>query len=107
MINRFSHLKKKRNNSLPVEDFIGNASKSSYARIANKQKLKKSVLLSIAGKMDRELECVKPIQLYLKKDVSADLKKFCHGNNQAILNYIIRKGLDQLIAENELVLVIE
>jgi hypothetical protein len=107
MSNRFEHLKNKPKAESSMLDFIDSANKDVNTRIANKQVSTKQILLSISGKMDREKECMKPVLLHLKRDISVDIEKYCHGNKQAILNYLIRKGLDSLIEKGELELVTE
>lgn len=45
--------------------------------------------------------------LYLKKDITSDIEHYCHGNKQGIMNYLIRKGLDELIKINKLQMVMD
>lgn len=101
---------KKRKNSIPksVNDFIEGANVNIYAKESLKKPSPDDILLSFAGKIDRENECVhKPILLYLKKDVAADIEKYCYGNKQGIMNYLIKRGLDELIKDNKLQLIME
>jgi hypothetical protein len=109
MNNRFEHLKKKTvTQDKNVDEFINGANELGRAKLAKKPVSKQDVLLSISGRMDRGLECDnKPVLLHLKKDISKDIDRYCHGNKQAIINYLVRKGLDQLIEKGELVLVME
>ena len=108
MTNRFEHLKKTNKEHNDVNKFIEKADDLGTAKLAKKSVSKENIILSIAGKMDREQECdKKPILLHLKKDISNDIDKYCHGNKQAIINYLVRKGLDELIKHGELILVTE
>jgi len=108
MSNRFEHLKKKNIPQQGVDEFISAANKIEGSKLAKKNISKKDILLSISGRMDRSLECdKKTILLHLKKELSRDIDKYCHGNKQAILNYLIQKGLDQLVKNGELILVME
>lgn len=109
MSNRFEHLKKKpTGQGQNLEEFIGGANEIGGAKLAQKSVSKKDILLSISGRMDREMACdKKPVLLHFKKDISRDINKYCHGNKQAIVNYLVRKGLDNLIERGELILVME
>jgi hypothetical protein len=100
---RFSHLKKYKQNN--PEEFIEEASESKTSKIAKEHK--ENILLSISGNISKTEKSPKPFLLYLKKDVEADMKKYCHGNRQAVLNYLIRKGLNKLIEDDELKIVTE
>ncbi|WP_028389227.1 hypothetical protein [Legionella fairfieldensis] len=91
-----------------VDDFIESANANVHSKEAVKKPSADEILLSFSGRIDRENDCVhKPILLYLKKDIVADLEHFCHGNKQGIMNYLIRRGLDELIKNNKLELVME
>jgi len=91
-----------------VDDFIEAANVIRKSDEAVKKTSADDILLSFAGRIDRENECVnKPVLLYLKKDVSLDIEHYCHGNKQGIMNYLIRKGLDELIKLNKLQMVLE
>lgn len=105
-----SHHKKRNKNSTPksVNEFIEGANVNLHAEEAVKKLSPDDILLSFAGKIDRENECVhKPVLLYLKKDVAADMEKHCHGNKQGIMNYLIKRGLEELIKDNKLQLIME
>ncbi|BCA97178.1 hypothetical protein TUM19329_35390 (plasmid) [Legionella antarctica] len=91
-----------------VEDFIESANAIINSKEAIKKPSQEDILLSFSGRIDRENECEKkPVLLYLKKDIATDIENYCHGNKQGIMNYLIRKGLDQLIKDNKLQLVME
>lgn len=98
----------KSNQPKSLEDFIDDANKIRNSKEAVKKPSQENILLSFSGRIDRENECEKkPVLLYLKKDISADIEHYCHGNKQGIMNYLIRKGLDELIKNNKLQLIME
>jgi len=101
MNNRFGHLKKRSKTPKNVEEFIEAAEKPKRVRVARRQRKKEGVLLSVSGKMDRGIECDKPIRLFIKKDINQDIDKFCTGNKQGIINFLIRKGLDEIIKDGK------
>lgn len=100
MSNRFSHIK---NRNRDVESFIEKANDSKKNKLIRCQE--EQVLLSIASRMNRDKECKKVVLLHVKKDIISDIDKYCHGNKQAILNYLLRRGLDTLIKEGKLILI--
>jgi hypothetical protein len=90
------------------DEFIDGANTITYAIEAVKKKSSENILLSFSGRIDREHECEKkPVLLYLKKDIASDIDHYCHGNKQGVMNYLLRKGLDDLIKMNKLELVME
>lgn len=105
MNNRFGHMKNRKKN---LEEFIEGANtpieKSDTKPSKNTQKQKEKILLSISSKMNRDEECGKPVLLYLKKDIAEEIDKHCHGNKQAILNYLLKRGVTSIIENNELIL---
>ncbi|MGQ3889992.1 hypothetical protein ACQUW5_13300 [Legionella sp. CNM-1927-20] len=91
-----------------VDEFIEDANNIDNSKEAVKKPSQEDILLTFAGKIDREKECEKkPVLLYLKKDIANDIAHYCHGNKQGIMNYLLRKGLDELIKNNKLQLIIE
>lgn len=98
----------KPNTPKSIDDFIESANAITKAKEAVKKPSQEDILLSFSGRIDRENDCEKkPVLLYLKKDVALDIESFCHGNKQGIMNYLIRRGLDELIKENKLQLIME
>ncbi|HBD7476144.1 TPA: hypothetical protein QH041_003091 [Legionella pneumophila] len=98
----------KANVAKTVDDFIEGANAIVKSKEAEKKPSQEDILLSFSGRIDRENECEKkPVLLYLKKDIALDIENYCHGNKQGIMNYLIRRGLDQLIQDNKLQLVME
>jgi|GraSoiStandDraft_16_1057320.scaffolds.fasta_scaffold878522_2 hypothetical protein len=86
-----------------LEEFIEGASKETTAKKARKRTSNKDLLLILTGALRRE-ECTKPILLFPKNDIKQDIEKYCSGNNQVIFNYLLRKGLDKIIEDNELII---
>ena len=87
-----------------MEDFIEDATKEKLAARARKRPKKEDILLSIAGRMNRAEDCGKQHIIYIRKDIKRDLQKHCIGNFQSIVNYLLRRGLDNLMEKNEFVL---
>ncbi len=105
-----THHRKRKDNELPksVDDFIESANTITKSMEAVKKASPDNILLSFAGRIDRENDCEKkPVLLYLKKDVMSDIESYCHGNKQGIMNYLLRKGLDELIKNKKLQMVME
>ena len=91
-----------------VDDFIEDANVITQSKEAVKKISPDNILLSFAGRIDRENECEKkPVLFYLKKDVALDIENYCNGNKQGIMNYLLRKGLDELIKVNKLQMVMD
>jgi hypothetical protein len=102
MSNRFGHIK---NRNKDVESFIEGANEPKQAKQAQTQENdQQHILLSISSRMSRDEECKKPVLLHIKKDIASDIDKHCHGNKQAILNYLLRRGLDAVVEDGKLIL---
>ena len=100
MSNRFDHIK---NRSKNIDRFIEGANEPRREKI-NTKRDQEQIFLSISSRMSRDEECKKPVLLHIKKDIAADIEKHCHGNKQAILNYLLRRGMDDLIKGKKLIL---
>lgn len=85
-----------------MEEFIEGADKETTARKARKRPSKENLLLSIAGRGSME-DYDKPILIYIRRDIQQDIEKHCAGSKQGIINYLLRKGLDDLIKNKILV----
>jgi hypothetical protein len=85
-----------------LEEFIEGANKETIAKKARKRPSKENILLSIAGRANME-NYGKPSFIYIKKDLQEDIDKYCSGSKQSIINYLLRRGLDDLIKEGVLV----
>jgi hypothetical protein len=85
-----------------LEEFIEGAKKETTAQIARKRPSKEKILLSIAGRASME-SYGKPNLVYIKKDIQNDIDKYCSGSKQSIVNYLLRRGLDELIKNGVLV----
>lgn len=99
---RYDHIKRKPS-STTVDEFIEGAGKDATAKTAKKIHKNKDVLLSITGRANLE-EYEKAGLIYVRKDIQADILKYCHGSKQAIINYLLRRGLDDLIKEGKTVI---
>ena len=103
-MSRFSHIKTtKRTATRSLDDFVEGANKN-HAKKARKRPSKEKVLLSISGRSSSRDEYAKGTLLYIKQDILDDVDKYCMGNKNAILNYLIRRGLDELVADKKVVL---
>lgn len=104
------HLKNKVEKRAPesVLEFIEDADNVVESKESEVKPSEDSILLSFSGRIDRGNDCDKKgFLLYLKKDTSIDIAKHCHGSMQGILNYLVRRGLDSLMDEGELKLIME
>lgn len=94
-MNRFNHIRK----TAPIsrEEFIDGANDDQQAK-KTRRASKANVLLVGSGKIsNREIYGKPAILLNLKKDIQYDLEKYCSGNKQITINYLLRRGLDELI----------
>lgn len=89
---------KKRTPSL--EEFIDGA-KDNKARRAKRKHRVNEILLVVSGRKSDRSEYAKNLNVWLNPDVLADMEKHCVGNRQGVINYLLRRGLDQLIEANE------
>lgn len=99
---RFDHLKK--DNKMPIAslgDFIEGANKEQPKKAARKRPSKQKILLSIAGRAPNRDDYASPTLLYVRKDLQDSIDQCCSGTRQAILNYLLKRGLDDLIAKGE------
>lgn len=95
---RFSHLKRKKH--LTVDEFAAEANNTKAWEPKSKL-IKDKILLFIAGRMNRMEDCTKPFLLHLRKDIKNDIERYCLGNMNALLNYLVRRGLDDIIEKGE------
>lgn len=102
MANKFEHIKR-RSGPRSLDEFIGGAGKDENAKITKRKTSSATVLLSITGRANLE-EYEKPGLVYIRKDIQADIEKYCRGSKQAIVNYLLRKGLDYLIKEGKTII---
>lgn len=99
-MNKFEHLKKSQP-SISLDSFIAGANQDSRAKKTRKRPSKDSLLLVATGRVASIDIYDKAGLLYLKKDLKEDIEKYCSGNKQILLNYLIRRGLDDLISKGE------
>ncbi len=85
-----------------LEEFIEGANKETTAKKARKRPSRENILLSIAGRASME-SYGKPSLIYIRKDIQEDIDKYCSGSKQSIINYLLRRGLDDLIKEGVLI----
>lgn len=85
-----------------LEEFIEGANKETTAKKARKRPSKEKLLLIIAGRASME-SYGKPSLIYIRKDIQEDIDKYCSGSKQSIVNYLLRRGLDDLIKQGTLV----
>jgi hypothetical protein len=85
-----------------VEEFIEGANKETTAKKARRRPSKEKLLLIIAGRANME-SYGKPSLIYIRKDIQADMDKYCSGSKQSLVNYLLRRGLDDLIKEGTLI----
>lgn len=85
-----------------LEEFIEGANKETTAKKARKRPSKDNLLLSIAGRASME-SYGKPSLIYIRKDIQEDIDKHCSGSKQSIINYLLRRGLDDLIKQGTLI----
>lgn len=81
-----------------LEEFIEGANLETTARKARKRPSSKNLLLIING-LNKNNTRNKATFIRLKNDIKADIRKYCAGTNQNIINYLIRRALDDLIKE--------
>ena len=108
MTSRFEHLKKNTTQSrLSRDEFIEGANAEKKSIQSKIKPSAKEILLSVSGRINREKSCGKPVLIYLKKNISESIQKYCHGNRTLIVNYLLERGLEALIQEGKLVLHME
>jgi hypothetical protein len=85
-----------------LEEFIEGANKETTAKKARRRPSKENLLLIIAGRASMD-SYGKPSLLYIRKDIQEDIDKYCSGSKQSTVNYLLRRGLDDLIKQDTLV----
>jgi hypothetical protein len=96
-------IKKNINKPSSIEEFIEGANKETTARKSRKRPSKENLLLVITGRTSMD-EYGKPSLIYLKKNMQELIDKHCSGSRQAIINYLIQRGLNDLIEKKSLVI---
>lgn len=92
--------KKPTTTELSLDDFIDGANDLRGAKKARKRTSMKDVLLHATGKLENRSQYSR-VLLFLTSDIEDDMSKYCTGTKQAILLYLIRRGLDELIKANK------
>jgi hypothetical protein len=82
-------------NNKSRDDFIDEPNKVISMR-SRKNPSKKNVLLTIAGQKSKEIKASRKI-MYFKEDIFDDIEQYCLGSFSGVINYLVRKGLDELV----------
>jgi len=77
------------------DDFIDEPNKV-ISRISRKNPSKKNILLMITGRKSEDVKSIRKI-MYFKEDIVSDIEKYCSGSFTVLANYLIRRGLDDVI----------
>ncbi len=83
-----------------LDDFLDGAQKNRGAKTARRNR--KHLLLCVPCK--RESRTNNRVLLYVNEDVYEDLDKYCSGNKQGVINYLLRRALDDLIEKQEIII---
>lgn len=94
---------KKTPKSLSLEKFIQGANEDNDSKKSRRRISTEHVLLSATGKVEKRENYAK-VLLYLLPEIENDMAKYCSGTKQAIITYLMRRGLDELIKENKVVI---
>ncbi len=81
--------------NLNKDDFINEANRVTH-RVSRKNPSKKDILLMITGQKSKEIKSVQKL-IYLKEELFPDIERYCAGSFTGIINYLIRRGLDEVI----------
>lgn len=94
---------KKTKKPISVQEFIEGAEGHRDAKKARRRTSTENILLSAAGRTEARKGYSK-LLIYLSPDIEEDMEKYCSGTKQAIISYLLRRGLDELIKENKVVI---
>lgn len=86
-------------NNKSIDDFIDEPNKVTH-RISRKNPSKKDILLMITGKKSNDIRSIRKV-MYFKEDIFNDIERYCSGHFTAIVNYLIKRGLDDVIKKGE------
>ena len=84
-------------NNKNVDDFINEPNKVT-CRSSRKNPSKKDILLMVTGQKSKDVKSVRKI-MYFKEDIFPDIDRYCAGSFSAVVNYLIRRGLDEVIKD--------
>ena len=90
------------NKKMSLKQFIRGANNAPEMKTA-KRKSPEKLLLSANGKLDRRSQQWSRVLLYLDPEVEDKMEMYCAGTKQAILTYLINRGLNELIDDDKLV----
>ena len=82
-------------NNKSKEDFIDEPNKVTY-RTSRKNPSKKDILLMITGQKSKDIKSIRKI-MYFREDIFNDIERYCSGSFSGTVNYLIRRGLNDLI----------
>lgn len=100
-MSRFDSIKNKKQLPQSFDEFVEGANKERGAQRTRKRPSKSDLLLIATGRSQSSDIYSKHYLLKLKNDIQADIEKYCSGTMNTILNYLIRRGLDDLIEKGE------
>lgn len=103
-MSKFEHLNKRLSEAMTRDEFISAADDLDNAKPARKRIERENILLSVTGKSSERVS-KKRILLHLQKDLQFEIEKHCVGNQNGILNYLIKQGIEALKAKNELIMI--
>lgn len=84
------------------EQFIEGATQDPPPEKKSRKKVSmENVLLSANGKLGNR-RAYSRVVLYVMPDIDDDMDKYCSGTKQAILTYLIRRGIEDLKKNNKL-----
>jgi hypothetical protein len=79
------------------DDFINEPNRVTH-RVSRKNPSRKDILLMITGKKSNEIRSIRKV-MYFKEEIFNDIEKYCSGSFTPIVNYLIRRGLDDVIKQ--------
>jgi hypothetical protein len=88
--------------SISLDQFIDGAHDERDAKVARKRTTYDRILLSATGKIEKRNKYTR-VLFYLDPDVEEKINTYCSGTKQAVLSYLIKRGLDELIKENKVI----
>lgn len=86
---------------ISLNQFIEGANEEEVKQ-ARKRVSSEKILLSATGRRIHKEKCVKALY-YIPQDIENDMTEYCAGSRQAIMTYLLRRGLDELIKENKVI----
>lgn len=94
---------KRRYKKISLDKFIDGANEDENSKVARKRVSVEHILLSATGKVENR-ETYSKVLLYILPELEDDMAKYCSGTKQAILTYLVKRGLQELINDNKVVI---